>query len=42
MLYVGIAWITAFNKISLPAYDKNFNFQSPNLLQTLSLMLLKA
>jgi hypothetical protein len=42
MLYIEIAWMTAFNRISFSACDKNSNFQSLSRLQTRSLMLLNA
>jgi hypothetical protein len=38
MQYVGMACITAFNRISHPAWDKNLNFQSCIRFQTLSMM----
>ena len=41
MVYVGIAWITALMRISLPACDSNFSFQPFNFFQILSLIKLK-
>jgi hypothetical protein len=41
IVYVGIAWMTAFSKTSFPACVRNFSFQPFNLAQILSLMKLK-
>jgi hypothetical protein len=42
ILLVRIAWITAFNKISFPTYERNLNFQLCKRFHTLSFMILKA
>jgi hypothetical protein len=41
-LWVGIAWITAFNKILFLAWKRNFVFQIFNRFHTLFLMLLNS
>jgi hypothetical protein len=41
IIYVGIAWITALSRISLPACDRNFSFHPLILFQIRPLMLLK-
>lgn len=42
MQYVGIAWITAFNKISFPAWERNLIFQSWRCFHTQFVILLNA
>ena len=38
MVYVGIAWATAFIRISLPPMERFFSFHPDNFLPTLSLI----
>jgi hypothetical protein len=42
MLYVGMAWITTFRRISFPTCERNLTFQFCSRFQTSSFMLLKA
>ena len=38
MVYIGIAWATAFMRISLPLIERIFSFHPNNILPTLSLI----